>query len=106
MYRRTRKYQARRKWHARPDAAPEDQRAPAWHPPELRRRVTIEDFDGVEPRMHVIELYRTNRIDSYRASIDGNPWTPFGRTRVGWSVVTDALRRAMPRLASARHHGE
>lgn len=103
MYRRTRKYAARRKWHPRPAVAPEDQRAPAWQPPDLRRRITIEDFDGAEPRVHVIELHRTNRIDSYRAVIDGKPWKPFGRTRVGWSVVTDAMRRAMPRMASTRN---
>lgn len=99
MYRRTRKYAARRKWHPRPEVTPENQRAPAWQPPELRRRVTIEDFDGVETCTHVIELFRTPRIDSYRAVIDGHEWNP----RVGWSRVLDGLRRAMPRLASARH---
>ena len=102
MYRRTRKYVARRKWHPRPDAALEDQRAPAWQPPELRRRITIEDFDGAEPCVHVIELRRTRRIDSYRAVIDGKPWLD----RVGWSRVLDGLRKAMPRLASPRRRTE
>lgn len=67
MYRQTRKYAERRKWHPRPDAAPEDRRPPTWQPPALRRRVTIEDFDGGEPQRNVIELFRTRRIDSYRA---------------------------------------
>jgi hypothetical protein len=99
MYRRTRKYAARRKWHPRQDAAPEEQRAPHWQPPDLRRRITIEDFDGAEPRKHVIELHRTSRIDSYRAIVNGVVW----KRRVGWSRVLDGLRRAMPRLASARN---
>ena len=99
MYRCTRKYAARRKWHPRPDAAPEDQRASSWQPPQLRRRITIEDFDGAEPIAHVVELFRTRRIDCYRAVIDGREW----HSRIGWSRVLDGLRRAMPRLASARH---
>lgn len=98
MYRRTRKYAARRTWHPRPEVASVDQRAQQWQPPLLRRRVTIEDFDGAEPRTHVVELYRTSRIDSYRAVIDGREWKP----RVGWSRVLDGLRRALPRLASTR----
>lgn len=97
MYRRTRKYQARRARH-RPELAPGDQRPPTWQPPLLRRRITIEDFDGAEPRTHTIELYRTTRIDSYRAVIDGAEW----KARVGWSRVLDGLRRAMPRLLSPR----
>lgn len=98
MYRRTRKYAARRKWHSRPDAAPEDRRAALWVAPLLRRRIVIEDFDGVQPSKHVIELYRTSRIDCYRATIDGAEW----KSRVGWSRVLDGLRRAMPRLLSPR----
>lgn len=98
MYRRTHKYAARRTWHPRRDAAPEAQRAPHWQPPLLRRRVTIDDFDGVEPVTHIVELFRTSRIDSYRAVIDGREW----KSHVGWSRVLDGLRRAMPRLASPR----
>ena len=97
MYRRTRKYQARRARH-RSELAPEEQRSPMWQPPLLRRRITIEDFDGPEPCTHTIELYRTSRIDSYRAVVDGNEW----KAHVGWSRVLDGLRRSMPRLLSAR----
>jgi hypothetical protein len=106
MYRRTAKYAKRREWHPRPEIAAEDQRQAAWKPPALRRRITIEDFDGPEPRTHVIELFRTPRIDSYRAVIDGRAWEPHGRKHVGWSCVTDGMRRALPRLASPRHFGE
>lgn len=99
MYRRTRKYQHRRKWRPRPEVPAEDQRPAPWQPPELRRRITIEDFDGPEPMTHVITLHRTTRIDSYRAEVDGKPWQP----RIGWTRVLDMLREAMPRLASPRH---
>lgn len=102
MYRRTAKYAKRREWHPRPEVAPEDQRPAQWQPPHLRRRITIEDFDGADPRTHVVELYRTPRIDSYRAVIDGQEW----KASVGWSRVLDGLRRALPRLASPRHFGE
>lgn len=102
MYRRTSKYAERREWHPRPAAAPEDQRPAQWRPPRLRRRITIEDFDGGQASTHVIELFRTSRIDSYRAVIDGREW----KARVGWSRVLDGLRRAMPRLASPLRHGD
>lgn len=102
MYRRTAKYAKRREWHPRPEVEPGDQRPAQWQPPHLRRRITIEDFDGAEPRTHVIELFRTPRIDSYRAVIDGRKW----KARVGWSRVLDGLRRALPRLGSPRHFGE
>ena len=48
------------------------------HPPrmpELRRRIIIEDFDFGRVT-HTIELYRTNRIDCYRAVADGKLWRP------------------------------
>lgn len=99
MYRRTSKYAKRRKWHPRPMITDADQRPATWRPPKLRRRITIEDFDGAEPTTHVIELYRTPRIDSYRAVIDGREW----KARIGWSRVLDGLRRALPRLCSPRN---
>lgn len=98
MYRRTRKYQARRQ-PSRIELAPEDQRPPTWQPPDLRRRITIEDFDGPVPRTQTIELFRTRRIDSYRAVINGTQW----KASVGWSSVLDGIRRALPRLLSPRH---
>jgi hypothetical protein len=106
MYRRTSKYAKRREWHPRPAIAESDQRPPAWRPPQLRRRITIEDFDGADTCTHIVELFRTSRIDSYRATFDGRAWQPRGRQRVGWSFVLDGLRRAMPRLASPRAFGD
>lgn len=99
MYRRTKKAIIRRRW--KPDELPEsEQRPPHWQPPVLRRRIVIEDFDGPEPQTQVIELFRTTRIDTYRAEVNGQPWQP----RIGWSRVLDGLRRALPRLASSRWH--
>lgn len=99
MYRKTCKSVMRRQWHPRPMVAESDQRPDAWRPPKLRRRITIEDFDGADTRVHLVELYRTPRIDSYRAVIDGREY----RARIGWSRVLDRLRVAMPRMASPRH---
>lgn len=98
MYRRTRQYAKHRQRRDRPDVPLAAQRPPVWRPPDLRRRITIEDFDGPEPAVHVIELHRTRRIDCYRAVVDGREW----RERIGWSRVLDGLRRALPRLASDR----
>ena len=98
MYRRTRKYHAR-SVRPRTERSPGDQRQETWQPPHLRRRITIEDFDTGQPVVHVVELYRTHRIDSYRAVIDGHEWQP----RIGWSRVLDGIRRALPRLLSTRH---
>lgn len=69
MYRRTKKYAARRQWRPRQEIPDDDQRPPRWQPPDLRRRITIEDFDGAEPMTHVIELHKTTRIDTYRARL-------------------------------------
>lgn len=99
MYRRTSKYAKRREWHPRPAIAEADQRPATWRPPKLRRRIIIQDFDGVEQRTHVVELFRTTRIDSYRAVVDGQEW----KECIGWSRVLDGLRRALPRLCSPRN---
>ena len=38
--------------------------------PDLRRRIVVESFDfGHE--IHVMEFYRTNRIDCFRVVVDG-----------------------------------
>ena len=72
--------------------------APSWPPalPVLRRRIVITDYDFGE-RRHVIELYRTRRIDCYRVVADGVEW----RIRAGWSQVLAGIRRALPRVSSA-----
>ncbi len=59
--------------------------------PALRRTLIIigYDFGRVE---HRIDLYRTPRIDCYRAVADGVEW----KRRVGWSKVLAGLRVKFP----------
>ncbi len=61
--------------------------------PALRRTLIIidNDFGRVEYR---IDLYRTPRIDCYRAVADGVEW----KRRVGWSNVLAGLRVKFPRV--------
>lgn len=63
--------------------------------PELRRRIVIEDFD-FEQKIHVIELFRSDRVDCYRVVVDGVPW----KERIGWSRILAGLRKSMPRVAA------
>ena len=73
-------------------ARPAPDYAPAL--PNLRRRIIIIDHDFGE-RRHVIDLYRTDRIDCYRAEADGKPWM----LRIGWSRVLAGLRKSLPRIS-------
>ena len=71
--------------------------APEYIPvlPELRRRVIVIDYDHGRV-VHRIDLYRTSRIDCYRAEADGKPW----KARIGWSKVLDVVRRSFVRVGS------
>lgn len=71
---------------------------PRWEPPELRRRLIVEDYDTGSVMRTVIDMHRTSRIDCYRVTINGIPQAG----RPGWSRVLDGLRRAMPRKCSLR----
>ena len=63
--------------------------------PDLRRRIIIEDFDFGQ-KVHVLELFRTNRRDCYRVVADGVEW----KDRIGWSRILAGLRMSMPRLGA------
>ena len=65
--------------------------------PELRRVVTVTDYDSGEPVTRTLELRRTRRVDVYAVSADGQPWKC-----CGWSVALAGLRKAYPRLPSPR----
>lgn len=71
---------------------------PRWTPPQLRRRLIIEDYDAGQVRRVVFDLHVTPRIDSYAVTIDGKPQPG----RLGWSRVLDRVRLAMPRKCSLR----
>jgi hypothetical protein len=72
--------------------------SPRWEPPELRRRLIVEDYDSGQVRRVVIDMHATPRIDSYRVAIDGKPQPG----RLGWSRILGLLREAMPRKCSLR----
>lgn len=74
-----------------------DVREPAWSPPELRRLVVIIDLDSGRPLIRMAQLWRGDRIDTYRVR------TPRGESRrdVGWSRVLAAVRKGMPRSQKA-----
>lgn len=69
-----------------------------WTPPDLRRRLIVEDYDTGTVKRVVIDMHATPRIDSYRVRIDGKPQPQ----RMGWSRILGLLRVAMPRKCSAR----
>ena len=103
-YRRSPRYQERIRRRVR---AMQESRARArmerpqparWTPPDLRRRLIVEDYDSGKMVRTVIDMHRTSRIDCYRVTINGIPQAG----RHGWSRVLDGLRRAMPRKCSLR----
>lgn len=66
--------------------------------PRLRRVVIVIDYDQGEPVIETMRLYRTSRVDCYRAEVNGTTWRP----RVGWSGVLEGLRKSFVRVASPR----
>lgn len=48
--------------------------------PQLRREIIVTDFDTGDPVTHTMHLYRSDRVDCYRAVADGRPW----KDRIGW----------------------
>ena len=65
--------------------------------PLLRRVIVVIDYDSGRPVEHRIELYRTRRVDVYRATADGQDWG-----LRGWSAVLEGLRKSLPRRLSTR----
>lgn len=101
MYRVTRKADAQRQKLAAIRAGRDSARMAAPPPdypvalPALRRRIIIEDFDFGH-RVHVMELHKTDRIDCYRVTVDGEPW----KDRIGWSQILAGLRKSLPRVGA------
>lgn len=62
--------------------------------PELRRTIIIIDYDNGLYDQHQIDLYKTPRIDQYRAVVDGKEW----KKRIGFSAVLAGIRKSMPRV--------
>jgi hypothetical protein len=66
--------------------------------PELRREILVVDYDSGEPVAHTLHLYRSDRVDCYRAVADGKPW----KDRIGWSKVLAGLRKSFQRVPGQR----
>ncbi|MCL6414416.1 hypothetical protein MIB92_02020 [Aestuariirhabdus sp. Z084] len=100
MYRRSKKYQTQVALLAKARAARERKRLEPPGPsditelPELRRVIEITDYDFGSPVVHRIELFRSDQIDCYNVTIDGQPW----QKRMGWTRILASLRKALPRL--------
>ena len=103
-YRRTDRYHRRIRAMREGKARARMEREPVirWQPPELRRRLIVEDYDTGTPLRTVIDMHRTSRIDCYRVTVNGI----MQAGRPGWTRVLDMLRRAMPRKCSPRWIGE
>lgn len=71
--------------------------APDYPPqlPDLRRRIVVENFDfGHEA--HVLEFFKSDRIDCFRVVVDGREW----KRRIGFSKALAGLRESMPRVGA------
>ena len=64
--------------------------------PDLRRTIIIIDYDSGMPVHHQIDLFKTRRIDQYRAVVDGIEW----KRRIGFSGVLAGIRKSMPRVTA------
>lgn len=96
MYRQTSKYRQQRRRGPIGGRTPRDPRDEPCSLPELRMRIVVERYDfGLE--RHELELRRTRRIDSYDVFVDGKFWR-----RCGLSATLAGLRKACPRVLSAR----
>lgn len=64
--------------------------------PELRRQIIVRDFDfgTVE---HTINLFKENRIDTYRMEVDNRLYA----IHIGWSKVLEIIRKQFLRVHSA-----
>lgn len=63
--------------------------------PDLRRQIIVRDFDfGIVE--HTINLYKENRIDTYRMEVDDILYA----IHIGWSRVLEIIRKQFLRVHS------
>lgn len=65
-----------------------------YEPPNIRRRVVIEDYDFGRTVRHEFVLLKSDRIDCYRVAVDGK----LLRHRMGWAKVLELARKAFVRV--------
>ena len=63
--------------------------------PELRRMVIVVDYDFGKVT-EVMRLYKTSRIDCYKAVVNGETW----KKKVGWAKCLEAIRKSFVRVGS------
>ena len=61
--------------------------------PDLRKIIIVVDLDFGK-KVNVMKLYKTNRIDQFRAEANGKVW----RDRIGISGILAGIRKSMPRV--------
>lgn len=61
--------------------------------PDRRKKIIITNYDFGE-ETHVLELYKSDRIDCYNVYVDGQLW----KKRIGMSQILAGIRKAMPRV--------
>jgi len=59
--------------------------------PNLRKIIVVIDFDHGK-KVNVMRLYKTGRIDQYRAEANGRLW----KDRIGMSGVLAGIRKSIP----------
>ena len=63
--------------------------------PELRKIIVVINFDFGKT-VNIMRLYKTGRIDQYRAEANGKPW----KERIGLSGILAGIRKSMPPIRS------
>lgn len=103
MYRRRSKGSQRfnermRRWRDAKERKRLDGPAPQYpyEPPEIRRRIIVEDYDYDRIVRHEFVLLKSDRIDCYRVAIDGQMLPD----RIGWSRVLGLVRKAFLRATT------
>ena len=67
-----------------------------YEPPEIRRRIIVEDYDYGRTVRHEFVLLKSNRIDCYRLAVDGKLLPG----RIGWAKVLELARKAFLRATT------
>ncbi|MEC4091751.1 hypothetical protein [Pseudoalteromonas rubra] len=65
--------------------------------PNFRRMIEFTDYDNGQPITHKLELYKTDRSDSYKVFVDGKP----NKERIEWINILAGIRKVLPRLVRA-----
>jgi len=67
-----------------------------YEPPEIRRRIIVEDYDFGRTVRHEFVLLKSNRIDCYRVAVEGKLLSG----RIGWARVLEMVRKAFLRATT------